>query len=187
MTRDLSTSRLMTSRTSVLGTLIVDADGLDSFELAAADEDRQPSEQASLVFEEEVVAPVHDGTQRLLAGQRGAGAAGEQRVVVVEPLGQRGQGEDSEAGGGKLNGQRQAVEPTADAADDAFGRAVAFEAWLHGTSPIHEEFDSSPGDANPDTGMRISPGIPSGSLWWPPAEGRVPFRPGCGRGLQPRR
>ena len=111
----------------------------------AADEDRQPSEQAPLVFEEEVVAPVHDGTQRLLAGQRGAGAAGEQREAVAESLGQRGQGEGSKAGGGKLDGQGQAVESSADAVDDRFGRAVAFESWLDRTSTIHEEFDGSLG------------------------------------------
>jgi len=34
----------------------------------------------------EVVAPVHDGSQRLLAGQRGAGTAGEHRESVVKSL-----------------------------------------------------------------------------------------------------
>ena len=134
--------------------LVVGADGLDRFELAAADEYRQPSEQASLVFEEEVVAPVDDGTQGLLAGQRGAGTAGEQREPVVEPFGQRGQGEGSEAGGGKLDGERQAVESTADAVDDAFGRAVSFEAGLYRTSTIDEELGGDrgcqPGYGNED-------------------------------------
>ncbi len=125
--------------------LVVDADGLDGFELAAADEDRQPGEQAPLVFEEEVVAPVYDGTQRLLAGQRGAGAAGEQREAVTESLGQGGQGKGSKAGGSKFDGQGQAVETSADTVDDRFGRAVALESWLDRTSTIHEEFDGSGG------------------------------------------
>jgi hypothetical protein len=42
--------------------LIVVADGLDSLELAAADEDRQAAKQAPLVVEKQVVAPVHDGS-----------------------------------------------------------------------------------------------------------------------------
>ena len=62
-----------------------------------------------------------------------------------EPFGQRGQGEGSEAGGGKLDGQGQAVESSADAVDDRFGRAVAFESWLDRTSTIHEEFDGGRG------------------------------------------
>jgi hypothetical protein len=78
-----------------------------------------------------------------LAGQRGAGAAGEQREAVAESLGQRGQGEGSKPGGGKLDGQGQAVESSADAIDDRFGRAVAFESWLDRSSTIYEEFDGS--------------------------------------------
>ena len=69
--------------------LIVGADRLDSVEFAAADEDRQAAKQAPLVIEEEVVAPVHDRSQGLLARQRRAGAAGEQREAVVESLGER--------------------------------------------------------------------------------------------------
>ncbi len=122
--------------------------------VAAANEDGQPGEQAPLVVEEEVVAPVHDRPQRLLAGQRGAGAAGQQREAVAESLVQRGQGEGSKAGGCKLDGQGQAVETSADAVDDRFGRAAAFECRLDRTSTVHEELDGGrgcqPGDGNED-------------------------------------
>ena len=153
VTRDLSTSRLKTSR-SHAREVVEDADGLDSFERAAADEDGQPREQAPLVVEEEVVAPVHHGSQCLLAGQRGAGAAGEQGETVVESLGECGQGEGSEAGGSKLDGQRQAVETSADTVDDCLGRADVFESGLDRTSTVHEELDGrrrgQPGDWNED-------------------------------------
>ena len=57
----------------MLGTLIVGADRLDRLQVAAPGEDRQPSEQAALVFEQEVVAPVHHRTKGLLAGKTPCG------------------------------------------------------------------------------------------------------------------
>ena len=51
---------------------LVGAHGLGRGQVAAAGEHRQPFEDALLVVEEQLVAPVDHGAQRLLAGQRRA-------------------------------------------------------------------------------------------------------------------
>ena len=71
--------------------LVVGADRLGGVQVAASGEDRQPCEQAALVLEQQVVAPVHHRPKGLLAGQGSAGTHGEQPEAVVEPFRQRGQ------------------------------------------------------------------------------------------------
>ena len=69
------------------GEVVVGAHRLGGRQVAAAGEHRQPLEDALLVVEEQLVAPVDDGPQRLLAGQGGARPAGQQAEPVVEPGG----------------------------------------------------------------------------------------------------
>ena len=66
---------------------------------------------------EERVAPADRRAQRALAERQVAIARGEQVEGVVEPLEQRRGLEDAHAGGGQLEGERQAVEPAADRGD----------------------------------------------------------------------
>jgi hypothetical protein len=71
--------------------LVVGADRLGGVQVAASDKDRQPCEQAALVLEQQVIAPVHHRPKGLLAGQGSAGTHGEEPEAVVEPFRQRGQ------------------------------------------------------------------------------------------------
>ena len=124
--RDGDHQRLVDEGVEVVGDVVgrevvVGADRLGGREVAAAGEHRQPFEDALLVVEEQLVAPVDDGPQRLLAGQRGARPAGEQAEPVVEPGGDLRDRERPGAGGGQLDGERQPVEPGADVGDDAVG------------------------------------------------------------------
>src|SRR5208282_6802973 len=98
--------------------LVVGADRLGGVQVAASGEDRQPGEQAALVLEQQVVAPVHHRPKGLLAGEGSAGTHGEQPKAVVEPFRQRGQGKRTKAGSGQFDGQGKTVQPAADVVDD---------------------------------------------------------------------
>ena len=66
------------------GDRVVGAHRLRGRQVAAAGEHRQPLEDALLVVEEQLVAPVDDGAQRLLARERGARPTGEQAEPIVQ-------------------------------------------------------------------------------------------------------
>ena len=68
VTRDLSTSRLITSRTSAFGTSSSEHTASTASSSQPPTKTDRRCEEALLVIEEQVVAPVHDGTERLLAG-----------------------------------------------------------------------------------------------------------------------
>ena len=115
--------RLVDERVEVIGDVgrgdgVVGAHRLRGREVAAAGEHGEPFEDALLVVEEELVAPVDDGAQRLLAGQGRARPAGQEAEPVVEPSGDLRDRERSGAGGRQLDGERQPVEPGADVGDD---------------------------------------------------------------------
>ena len=96
---------------------LVGAHRLGRRQVATAGEHRQPLEDALLVVEEQLVAPVDDGAQRLLARQRRARPAGEQAEPIVEPGGDLRDRERPGAGGRQLDGERQPVEAGADVGD----------------------------------------------------------------------
>lgn len=83
-------------------------------EVAAAREDGQPPQHLPFVLVEQLPRPVDDGAQRLLAGQDGAAAGGEQPEAVVEPVGDLAWGQHAQPGGGELDREGQTVEPPAD-------------------------------------------------------------------------
>ena len=93
---------------------LVGADGLGRRQVAAAGEHRQPLEHPLLVVEQQLVAPVDDGAQRLLPRQRRPGAAGEQAEPIVEAGRDLLDRERTRAGRGELDGERQPVEAGAD-------------------------------------------------------------------------
>jgi hypothetical protein len=73
-------------------------------------ERRQPPEHDLFGRLEEVVAPVDQAAQRLLAGLDPAAAAGEEREAVVEASGDVDERERAQPGRGELDGERQPVE-----------------------------------------------------------------------------
>ena len=91
--------------------------GLGGIEREAAREDGQPAQQRPLGLGEEVVAPVDQRAQRLLAAQRGARAAGEQAEAVAEAVGDLLGRQHRDAGGRQLDRERYPVEPMADLRD----------------------------------------------------------------------
>src|SRR5262249_39523397 len=62
------------------------ADAADVVEVEAAGEHRQPAQQPLLVAGQEVVAPCDGGVERLVAGQPGPAARGEQDETVGQPV-----------------------------------------------------------------------------------------------------
>ena len=135
----MSTRAWRWSATSAAAIVVVGADRLGGRQVAAAGEHRQPFEDALLVVEEQLVAPVDDGAQRLLAGQRGARPAGQQAEPIVEPSGDLRERERPGAGGGQLDGERQPVEPGADVGDHLVVVVGELERRAGGLGPGDEE------------------------------------------------
>ena len=97
------------------------ADLFRGVERAPAGEHRQSIEQAALAFEEKLVAPVNDCTQRLLTRHRGARATRQQAEAIVEPVHELVHGQRPYPYRGELDGEGDAVEPPADLGDDRLG------------------------------------------------------------------
>ena len=68
----------------VVGDVIVGTDRPSGGQGARSAEDREPVEDAAFVVEQQLVAPVDDGAERLLAGERGAGATVEHAEAIFE-------------------------------------------------------------------------------------------------------
>ena len=86
------------------------ADDLGRVQRRPTAERRQPPEHDLFGRLEEVVAPVDQAAQRLLAGLDPAAAAGEEREAVVEASGDVDEREGAQPGRGELDGERQPVE-----------------------------------------------------------------------------
>ena len=138
-TSDLSTSAWRWSARSAAAMRRVGADRLGGGQIAPAGEHRQPFEHPLLVVEEQLVAPVDHGPQRLLARQRGARPAGEQAEPIVQARRGSAERERSGAGGRELDGERQTVEAGADVGDHRVVVVGEFERRAGGVSPGDEE------------------------------------------------
>ena len=77
----------------------------------------KPAKQYSFGFGQQCVRPVHRGAQGLLAPHRCAGATGEQTEPVVQAADDLVERERPHPRGGQFDGQRHAVEATADLGD----------------------------------------------------------------------
>ncbi len=110
-------------------------------EVAPAGEDGQPFEHALLVFEEQLVAPVDDSAECLLAGQGSARSTGQQAEPVVEPSGDLCDRERSGASRRQFDRQRQPVELGADVGDDLVVVAGAVDSPTRRLSAGQEETD----------------------------------------------
>ncbi len=120
---------------------VVAGNGAGGAQGEAAGENREPPQGHAGGGIEQVVAPVEQRAQGLMARQGGARAAGEQLQPVVEPLSEAAQPEDVDACGGEFDGERHAVERAADIAHHgrigvvelvfAEGGGGAFDEELH--------------------------------------------------------
>ncbi|MFY4695353.1 hypothetical protein [Burkholderia glumae] len=114
--------------------LAVAGHGAHRFQRERAAERREPPQQRAALAIEQREAPVERGAQRLVARQRGAKTARQQREPVGQPLVDAVDAEADDARGGQLDRERNAVEAAADLADQPqFGRAAALfmEAAAH--------------------------------------------------------
>ncbi len=106
-----------------------------------ADEDRQPAEHRALGWTQQLVTPVDQGMQGLLARQRAARAAGEQAKALVEPVQQRLRAHGAQANGGQLQRQREAVQPPADRHQRSGSGQGHLEIGIGGQGAVEEEGD----------------------------------------------
>ena len=94
--------------------VFVGAHRFGGVETEPADEGAESAQHCLFVVVEQVVAPVDRGGQGALAGQRGAGPAGEHPEAVVELDGETLDGQSPHPGGGQLEGQGDAIEALTD-------------------------------------------------------------------------
>ena len=104
-------------------------------------EHRQPVEERPLLLVEEPVGPRHDVPQGAVPGRGGPASAAEhperllRRLQGVE---QAGQAQRERAGGGQLEGERQAVEPPAHLGDQLVV-GVGCGGGVAGPHPVDEQ------------------------------------------------
>ena len=137
-------------------------------------EDRQPPEEDLLGSGEQVVGPPDGGPQRPVPFGAGPAATGQQLQAIAEPGHQIRRGEGSAARRGQLDGQRDAVQATADLLDIGPGGG-RIERHADRPRPLVEQLGAParPGPAAPPEGAvrrrcRALPGTwptrgPSGS------------------------
>ena len=94
--------------------VVVGAHRFGGVEAEPADERPEPAQHRLFSLVEQVVAPVDRGGQGALAGQRGAGPAGEHPEALVELDGETFDRQGAHPGGGQLEGQGDAVEALTD-------------------------------------------------------------------------
>src|ERR1700686_671634 len=93
------------------------ADGLGRIEVPTPDKNGQSPKENTLGIIEQVVAPVDQGAQCLLAGQDRAAATGEEAESVIESRGHLRDRQNPDAGGRELERKGYAVESAADPDD----------------------------------------------------------------------
>ncbi len=118
-TSDFSTRRPSTSRISIAIDRVARAHGLRRLEGRSPGEHGQAAEDRPLRLGQQVVAPVDRRPQRLVPGDGGPAAAGQQAEPVVEAGRDLLDRERPDARGGELDGERDAVQATAELGDRA--------------------------------------------------------------------
>ncbi len=99
------------------GDAVACADALDRIQRRTTGEDRHPLQQRPFRLVEQLPAPFHDGTQRLVPAQRCPATVGEQPEPVIQPAGDLLRGQHTHARRGELDRQRHAIESLADLHD----------------------------------------------------------------------
>ena len=93
------------------------ANRFDALQIAAANEDRETPEEFLLGGIQQLVAPIHGCTERLLALREVARPAGQQLQPAGEPGQQGSWRKNLYPGGGEFDGQGQSIEPRANFGD----------------------------------------------------------------------
>src|SRR3954468_13439592 len=112
---------------------------LDCVQRRAAAERGEPSEQNPFAFVEEVVTPVDQASQRLLPWLRRSRTDRQQRVAVVDPLHEVFDGHRAKPSRGKLDGQRESVQPLQQLLRRGTRLALERQFYAGGRSPSGEQ------------------------------------------------
>jgi hypothetical protein len=113
-----------------------------------SDEHPEPAQELLLVVVEQPVTPLDRSEERLLAGQRGPGAAGQQPEPVVQPVADRPHAHGPQSRRRQLDGQGEAVETSADGGDAARRVLIQIERRIGRLRPFNEQLDGvEAGDA----------------------------------------
>ena len=107
---------------------------------------------------EQVVAPLEGGAQRAVPGGRVAGVGGQHRHAVAQPVGELGGGEELRPRGGQLQGEGEAVEPSADLRDGLRVGRRHREGGLHAAHPRDEHRDRGHRDQAVEVGDVVGVG-----------------------------
>ncbi len=89
-------------------------DGTGGGEVESTHERRKPAKQDSLGLGQQRMRPIHRRMQCLLATHRSAGTTGQQAEAVVQTVDDLVERQRTHPGRGEFDGQRHAVEATAD-------------------------------------------------------------------------
>jgi hypothetical protein len=119
----------------------VTADRLYGSQVERASKHPETGEQCLLGGREQVEAPVQGAAQGSLTLRQIAWAGRQQPQAVADPGQQRLRRQHPDPGGGKLDGQRQPVQPTADLRDGPGIVAGQFERRGCGVRPLREQPD----------------------------------------------
>ena len=119
------------------GNPLVRAHLLGRREREAAGEDREPPQQDLLVVRQQGVAPLERGSQRRMPSDLAVPT--EQGERLAQPLGDLRRLEVRHAGGGELQGERDAVETAADLHDRRGVVRVEDESGPDVLGPVDEE------------------------------------------------
>ncbi|OPZ86620.1 MAG: hypothetical protein BWY76_00859 [bacterium ADurb.Bin429] len=120
---------------------ITSADLLRGIQRPPSDEDRQPAQHRLFDRRQQIVAPVNEGTQRLLSGKSAAIAARQQAEAVIQARGDLLERHGAHARGRQFNRQRDAVKVDAELRQRRRVSTRQFERGLHGKRAVHEETD----------------------------------------------
>ena len=141
----------------------VAADGLHGSQVERARKHSETGQQRLPGRREQVEAPVQGASQGSLALWQITRAARQQPQPVVEPGQQRLRRQHPDPGSGKLDGQRQSVQPAADLRDGPGVVAGQLEVRSRGVRPLREQPDR--GVLLRGRGVRIRPGLRHREGW----------------------
>ena len=111
------------------------------FDVEALGEHRKPSQQLPLGRGEQRIGPVHRRPKGLLAFDRGAASACEQPETLIQPVAELSQRQRAQPGRGELDGQRHAVQSSADRHDKRGSLRIEGQVDALRTRPVHKERD----------------------------------------------
>jgi hypothetical protein len=106
-----------------------------------AREDGEAPQDRALDRGKKLVAPVERGSHRLVPRQGGAMAAGEQPEPIVQAGGELVHPEGGASGGGQLDGQWDAIQPSTNRAGERGRSRVQGEGSVDRLSASHEQLD----------------------------------------------